>query len=293
MTVATQDIEVRARAFEEKRPRLLGVAHRMLGSADEAEDAVQETWIRLHRSDAESVENLDGWLTTVVGRVCLDMLRARGRREDLLGEHAAPPAASRSEADYDPEQAALLADSLGPALLVVLDALDPDERLAFVLHDTFAVPFADIAAIIGRSPAATRQLASRARRRVHGTSPLPDLRRQHTIVSAFLAAARSGEFEPLVALLAPDVAMSADDTAVRIGAAPLTRGADGVAKIFNGGAAAARVALIDDTVGVVWQSKKRTIVAFSFTVVDGRITAIALVGEPGRLKDLDIVLLDR
>ncbi|NGO72577.1 sigma-70 family RNA polymerase sigma factor [Streptomyces boncukensis] len=281
-----------ARAFEDRRPRLRSVAHRILGSSDEAEDAVQEAWIRLQRSDAEAVENLDGWLTTVVGRICLDMLRARNRRAELLDEHAAPSDAAVDAEISDPEHAALLADSLGLALLVILDRLEPDERLAFVLHDMFAVPFADIAPIVGRSPAATRQLASRARRRVHGAAPLPDLRRQHKIVDAFLSAARNGEFERLLALLAPDVAMRADDTAVRIGAAALTQGAHGVASVFSGGAEAARVSVIDGSVGAVWQSKKRTIVAFDFTVEDGRITAIDLVAEPDRLRNLDIVVLD-
>ncbi|MGV9941039.1 sigma-70 family RNA polymerase sigma factor [Streptomyces sp. NPDC003401] len=287
-----QENERLARTFEEKRPRLHAVAHRMLGSTDEAEDAVQEAWIRLHRSDTDSVENLDGWLTTVVGRVCLDILRARSRREEFFEEHADPAAGPRSQDAADPEQAAMLADSVGLALMVVLDTLDPDERLAFVLHDTFAVPFADIAAIIGRSPAATRQLASRARRRVHGASPLPDLRRQHKIVDAFLTAARNGEFERLLSLLAPDAAMRADDTAVRIGAAPLTRGARDVASVFSGGAEAARIALVDGSVGAVWQSKVRPIVVFRFTLEDERITAIDLVAEPERLRELDVVVLD-
>ncbi|WP_407564720.1 sigma-70 family RNA polymerase sigma factor [Streptomyces sp. 184] len=284
--------ELLARTFEEKRPRLQAVAHRMLGSAEEAEDAVQEAWIRLHRNGAESVENLDAWLTTVVGRVCLDVLRARSRREELFEEHADPVPAPPADETADPEQAAMLADSVGKALLVVLDTLEPDERLAFVLHDMFAVPFADIAAVIDRSPAATRQLASRARRRVQGASPLPDLRRQHEIVSAFFTAARNGEFDRLLALLAPDVAMRADDTAVRIGAAQATRGAQGVAKVFSGGAEAARLALVDGSVGAVWQSKSRTIVAFRFTVEDGRITAIDLVAEPDRLDGMDIAVLE-
>jgi RNA polymerase sigma factor (sigma-70 family) len=290
--VVTQENERLARTFEEKRPRLHAVAHRMLGSTDEAEDAVQETWIRLHRSDTDTVENLDGWLTTVIGRVCLDILRARNRREEFLEEHADPSAEPPTEDISDPEQAAMLADSVGLALMVVLDTLDPDERLAFVLHDMFAVPFADIAAVIGRSPAATRQLASRARRRVHGASPLPDLRRQRKIVDAFLTAARNGEFEHLLTLLAPNATMHADDTAVRIGAAPVTQGSQGVAGIFSGGAEAARVALIDGSVGAVWQSNVRPIVAFVFTIEDGKITTIDLVAEPERLRELDIVVLD-
>ncbi len=285
------DSELLARTFEEKRPRLQAVAHRMLGSSEEAEDAVQEAWIRLHRYGAESVNNLDAWLTTVVGRVCLDILRARNRREELFEDHADPAPAAPADETADPEQAAMLADSVGLALLVVLDTLEPDERLAFVLHDMFAVPFNDIAAVIERSPAATRQLASRARRRVQGASPLPDLRRQHKVVSAFLTAARNGEFDRLLALLAPDVAMQADDAAVRIGAAQATHGARGVAKIFSGGAQAARLALVDGAVGAVWQSNTRTIVAFRFTVEDGRVTAIDLVAEPEQLDKLDIAVL--
>ncbi|MFF7153552.1 sigma-70 family RNA polymerase sigma factor [Streptomyces sp. NPDC008139] len=281
-----------ARAFEERRARLLATAHRVLGSFDEAEDAVQEAWIRLDRSDAAAVENLDGWLTTVVGRICLDILRARSRRQELAGEQADAAAVTGDDEAYDPEQAAVLADSVGLALLVVLDTLTPDERLAFVLHDMFAVPYEDIASIVGRGQAATRQLASRARRRVHDASPLPDLRRQREVVGAFLSAAREGEFERLVALLAPDAAMRADDTAVRIGAAPVTRGARGIAGVFSGGAEAARIALVDSSVGAVWQPGKRTVVAFAFTVEDGRITAIDLVAEPGRLRELDIVVLD-
>jgi RNA polymerase sigma-70 factor (ECF subfamily) len=291
MMVVMHETELLARSFEERRPRLQAVAHRMLGSAEEAEDAVQEAWIRLHRNGAESVENLDAWLTTVVGRVCLDILRARDRRAVLFDDDADPAPATPADETADPEQAALLADSVGTALLVVLDTLEPDERLAFVLHDMFAVPFSDIAAVIERSPAATRQLASRARRRVQGASPPPDLRRQHQIVGAFFTAARNGDFDRLLELLAPDVAMQADDTAVRIGAAQATHGAQRVAKIFSGGAEAARLALVDGSVGAVWQSKTRTIVAFRFTLEDGRITTIELVAEPGRLGELDIVVL--
>lgn len=281
-----------ARSFEEKRPRLQAVAHRMLGSAEEAEDAVQEAWIRMHRYGAESVDNLDAWLTTVVGRVCLDVLRARSRRAVLFDDEADPAPAAPADESADPEQAALLADSVGMALLVILDTLEPDERLAFVLHDMFAVPFPDIAAVIERSPAATRKLASRARRRVQGAAPLPDLRRQHEVVSAFLIAARNGEFDRLLQLLAPDVAMRADAAAVRIGAEQATHGAQGVAKIFSGGAQAAQLALVGGSVGAVWRRMSRTLVAFRFTLEGGRITAIELVAEPGRLRDLDIAVLD-
>lgn len=283
-----------ARQFEKKRPRLHAVAHRMLGSPSEAEDAVQETWIRLHRSDADMVENLDGWLTTVVGRVCLDMLRARARREEMLEEHfGTPPPAPRTEAD-DPEHAAVVAESVGLALLVVLDTLDPVERLVFVLHDMFAVPFADIAPIVDRSPAAARQLASRARRRVQGAVPLPDLRRQRKIVDAFLAASRGGDFDGLLELLAPDVVMNADRTSVDIGATALVRGAHDVAKSFSGRAREARTALVDGVPGAVWEKGGRPAVVFRFTVADGLVTAIELVADAERLAGLDIVgLADR
>ncbi|WP_328666185.1 sigma-70 family RNA polymerase sigma factor [Streptomyces sp. NBC_00322] len=280
--------------FEENRPRLKAVAYRMLGSRSEAEDAVQEAWLRLHRSDPDTVENLSGWLTTVVGRVCLDMLRSRtSRREDLLDE---PPSVSVTDHQYviDPEQEVLLADSVGLALLVVLDTLDPAERLAFVLHDMFALPFDEIAPIVDRTPAAARQLASRARRRVRGAArvPEPDVSRQREIVDAFLAAARGGEFDALLTVLDPDVVLRADSAAVRAGAAGLIRGASAVADTFSGRAQLAQTALVDGAVGAVWAPRGRPLVVFGFTITDGKISAIDLVAEPERLRRLDLAFLN-
>src|SRR5580765_7261989 len=220
-----------AARFEEHRDHLTRVAYRMLGSPAEAEDAVQEAWLRLSRSDAEAVANLGGWLTTVVGRVCLDMLRARrARREDYVGSWLPEPIVA-PEGETSPEQEALLADSVGLALLVVLETLTPAERLAFVLHDTFGVPFDEIAPIVGRTPAAARQLASRARRRVQG-APVPDvdLDGQWAVADAFLAAARDGDFERLLAVLDPDVVVRSDWGAGRPGAISLVTGAQAVAE---------------------------------------------------------------
>ncbi|WP_406301475.1 sigma-70 family RNA polymerase sigma factor [Streptomyces sp. NBC_00885] len=283
-----------AARFEENRPRLKAVAYRMLGSRSEAEDAVQEAWLRLHRSDPDTVENLSGWLTTVVGRVCLDMLRSRtSRREDLLDE---PPSASVTDHRHviDPEQEVLLADSVGLALLVVLDTLDPAERLAFVLHDMFALPFDEIAPIVDRTPAAARQLASRARRRVRGAArvPEPDVPRQREIVDAFLAAARGGEFDALLTVLDPDVVLRADSAAVRAGATGLVRGASAVADTFSGRAQLAQTALVDGAVGAVWAPRGRPLVVFGFTITDGKISAIDLVAEPERLRRLDLAFLN-
>ncbi|MFF3400003.1 sigma-70 family RNA polymerase sigma factor [Streptomyces sp. NPDC002659] len=283
-----------AARFEENRPRLKAVAYRMLGSRNEAEDAVQEAWLRLHRSDPDTVENLSGWLTTVVGRVCLDMLRSRtSRREDLLD---APPSASVTDHRHviDPEQEVLLADSVGLALLVVLDTLDPAERLAFVLHDMFALPFDEIAPIVDRTPAAARQLASRARRRVRGAArvPEPDVSRQREIVDAFLAAARGGEFDALLTVLDPDVVLRADSAAVRAGASGLVRGASAVADTFSGRAQLAQTALVDGAVGAVWAPRGRPLVVFGFTITDGKISAIDLVAEPERLRRLDLAFLN-
>ncbi|WP_406397651.1 sigma-70 family RNA polymerase sigma factor [Streptomyces sp. NBC_00879] len=283
-----------AARFEENRPRLKAVAYRMLGSRSEAEDAVQEAWLRLHRSDPDTVENLSGWLTTVVGRVCLDMLRSRtSRREDLLDE---PPSASVTDHRHviDPEQEVLLADSVGLALLVVLDTLDPAERLAFVLHDMFALPFDEIAPIVDRTPGAARQLASRARRRVRGAArvPEPDVSRQREIVDAFLAAARGGEFDALLTVLDPDVVLRADSAAVRAGATGLVRGASAVADTFSGRAQLAQTALVDGAVGAVWAPRGRPLVVFGFTITDGKISAIDLVAEPERLRRLDLAFLN-
>jgi RNA polymerase sigma-70 factor (ECF subfamily) len=283
-----------AQGFEANRAHLRAVAYRMLGSPSEADDAVQEAWLRLSRSDTSGVENLGGWLTTVVARVCLNMLAARSsRREEPLGVHLPDPVGG-PEDGIDPEQEALLADSVGPALLVVLDTLTPAERLAFVLHDLFAVPFDEIAAILGRSPAAARQLASRARRRVQGSSPDPaaDLRRQRAVVDAFLAAARGGDFEALLALLDPDVVLRADPAAVQAGAAAEVRGAREVAGTFSGRARFARPALVDGAAGAVWAPGGQPRVVFGFTIADGRIVGIELLSDPERLRQLDLAILD-
>src|SRR5213596_435811 len=236
-----------AEQFEAYRTHLRAVAYRMLGDLTEADDAVQESWLHLSRSDTSGVENLGGWLTTVVARVCLDMLRSRNsRREEPLGVHVPDPIVSREDG-MDPEQEALLADSVGLALLVVLDTLNPAERLAFVLHDLFAVPFDEIAPIVGRSPTATRQLASRARRRVRagGAAPERSVLRQREVVDAFLAASRGGDFEGLLTLLDPDVVLRADPGAVPPGGSRVVHGATAVARLFSGRAQAAQPALIN------------------------------------------------
>src|SRR5215472_1509137 len=279
-----------AARFEESRPHLRLVAYRMLGSLPEADDAVQNSWLRLSGANASELENLTGWLTTVVARECLKMLRARRRRrEEPIGDALVTTAAGAD----DPEAEALLADTVGLALMVVLDALAPAERIAFVLHDVFALPFDEIAPIVERSPAATRQLASRARRRVRGadTAPDADLTRRREVVRAFLAASRNGDLGALVAVLDPDVVARADQAVVRTGAEPEVRGVDAVAAIFLGRARAARLALINGVTGVVWAAGGRPRVVFNFTLTGGKITAIDLVGDPGRLEQLDLVTL--
>lgn len=286
------DGDVLAQGFEEHRPRLRAVARRMLGSTSEADDALQEAWLRIDRAGAEGVENLGGWLTTVVARICLDALRARrARPEDPAGTRP-PEAAPAGRDPAGPEDDALVADSVGVALLVVLDTLSPAERLAFVLHDLFDVPFAEIAPIVDRSPAATRQLASRARRRVLGTGPTPGRRRarQREIVAAFLAAAHDGDFETLIALLDPDAVLRADPAAVRMGVAAEIVGADGVARRFSG-ALGARLALVDGAAGAVWAPRGRPRVVFAFTTSGGRITAIEQLAEADRLARLDVEIL--
>jgi RNA polymerase sigma-70 factor (ECF subfamily) len=282
-----------AERFEENRTHLRAVAYRMLGSLSEADDAVQESWLRLSRSDTSGVENLGGFLTTVVARVCLDMLRSRrSRREEPLDEHLPKPVVSDADGT-DPEHEALLADSVGPALLVVLDTLAPAERLAFVLHDMFAVPFDQIAPIVGRSPDAARQLASRARRRVHGaTVPDADLTRQRTVVDAFLAASRDGDFDALLALLDPDVVLRADIAAVQAGALKEVHGAPAVAATFAGRARAARPALVNGVAGAVWAPGGRPRIVFDFTMSDGKIVAIELLADPERLRRLDLAVRD-
>jgi RNA polymerase sigma factor (sigma-70 family) len=288
--------------FEGHRARLKSVAYRMLGSTSEAEDAVQEAWLRLSRLGAGGIDNLGGWLTTVVARVCLNMLRSRrSRREEALegplgeplGAHVPDPIVGRLDG-ADPEHEALLADGVGLALLVVLEALSPAERLAFVLHDTFGVPFAEIAPIVGRSPAAARQLASRARNRVRGAAPAPetDLASQREVVDAFLAASRGGDFEALLAVLDPDVVVRADRAAVRAGASREVRGAAAVAGTFSGRARFTRPALVNGAAGAVWAPGGRPRVVFGFTITGGKVVGIELLADPERLRELDLVVLD-
>ncbi|MEV5377038.1 sigma-70 family RNA polymerase sigma factor [Streptomyces nondiastaticus] len=285
--------------FEEHRPRLRAVAYRMLGSLTEADDAVQETWLRLDRTDAAEIANLGGWLTTVIGRVCLNLLRSREqRREDPLEIRIPDPVISREDgtAGADPEQEALLVDSVGLAMLVVLQSLGPAERLAFVLHDMFHVPFDDIAPLIEKTPAATRQLASRARRRVQGAAPAPDpdLARQRVAVDAFFAAARDGDFEALVSVLDPDVVLRSDGGTARTGLSVLIRGARTVAaQATSWGKLSpfAFPALINGVAGVVVVPQKQPVSVMSFTVVEGRITTIEVLADPERLRRLDLSVL--
>ena len=284
--------------FEASRPRLQAMAYRMLGSLTEAEDAVQETWIRLSGSDAERIDNLGGWLTTVLSRVCLGILRTRRtRREEPIEQEVPTPEG------LTPEEDVVLADTMGPALLLVLDTLTPAERLAFVLHDLFAVPFDEVAPIVGRSPAAARQLASRARRRVQGTDEMPsgDRRRQQEIVDAFLAASRRGDYAALVSLLDPDAVLRADRAAVEMAVAnrdrgapllaPEVRGARGVATALIGRATAAKLALIEGTPGAVWAPGGRPKAAFAFHVVGDTIAEIEIVTDPAVVAALDIEIL--
>jgi RNA polymerase sigma-70 factor, ECF subfamily len=286
-----------ATRFEEHRSHLRSVAYRMLGSATEADDAVQESWLRLSRTGAEGIDNLGGWLTTVVARVSLNMLRSRQhRREEPLDEQPPEPRVGGA-ARRDPEEEALLADSVGLALLVVLDTLTPAERLAFVLHDMFAVPFEDIAPIVDRSPDATRQLASRARRRVRGVAAVPevDLVRQREIVDAFLAAARRGDFDGLVGLLDPDVVLHADVGAGPAGSPRELRGAAVVASsaaTFSARARFSQVALVDGAVGVVVAPRGRLFLVLGYEFGGDRITRIDVIAEPDRLRDLDLAILD-
>ena len=286
--------------FEASRPRLQSVAYRILGSLTAAEDAVQETWIRLNRSDAESIDNLGGWLTTVVSRVCLGMLRSRRNQHEELLE---PDERELELALVGPEEEAVLADTIGPALLVLLETLAPSERLAFVLHDLFAVPFEDIAPIVGRSPGAARQLASRARRRVQGSDEVrsEDRRRQQEVVEAFLAASRLGNFEALVTMLDPDAVLRAARAAVKTAAAnrdrgapllaPQVRGARAVAMALAGRATAAKVALIDGTPGAVWAPGGRPRAVFAFRVVGNTIAEIEIVTDPAVVAGLQVQVL--
>jgi len=286
--------ELLAREFEAQRPRLRAVAYRMLGSLSEAEDAVQDAWLRLSRTDASEVENLAGWLTTVVARVALNMLRSRKtRREESLDVHVPDPIIDPADGT-DPEHEALLADSVGLALLVVLETLAPAERLAFVLHDMFAVPFDEIAPIVERSPEATRQLASRARRRVQGTAPTPDadLNAQWEVVDAFLAAARNGDFDALVAVLDPDVQLRAD--AGVTGLSRYTRGAETVASqalMFSRLDLTMRRALINGAAGMVSLRNGRPFSVGAMIVRGGRIVEIDILADPERLAELDLTVL--
>jgi RNA polymerase sigma factor (sigma-70 family) len=282
-----------AQRFEANRTHLRAVAYRLLGSFSEADDAVQETWLHLSRADPSGVDNLGRWLTTVVARVCLDMLRSRtARREEPLGVHLPDPIIRHQDA-LDPEQEALLAEGVGLALQVVMDQLAPAERLALVLHDTFAVPFEEIAAILGRSPAATRQLASRARRRVRASTALPDadLARQRRVVDAFLAAARNGDLDALVAVLDPDVVVRADWGKMPAGASRTLRGPRAVAKqalAFSQRARSARPALVNGTAGVVADTGGRLLAVMGFTVSGGKIVEIDILADPARLRRLDL-----
>jgi RNA polymerase sigma-70 factor (ECF subfamily) len=279
--------------FESQRERLRGVAYRMLGSLSEADDAVQEAWLRLGRSDASEIGNLGGWLTTVVARICLDMLRARkARREEAL--ETGPEPVANDDAETRLQQEAELADSVGLALLVVLQTLGPAERIAFVLHDMFDLPFDEIAPIVGRSPTAARQLASRARRRVQG-KPVPpgaNWTGQRAIVDAFLAAARGGDMQGLLAALDPDVVVRTDATAARVaGGQREFRGAERVALFYRGKAQAARPALVDGVPGVVVAPRGRLLVALKLGFANGRIAAIDVVMDPDRLSRLPVAVL--
>ena len=275
--------ETLARRFEASRPRLHAIAVRMLGSTAEADDAVQEAWLRASRAGTEGVDNVEGWLTTIVSRICLDLLRARTRTAAR-----AEAAAEVAEPAPSPEEDAALADAIGPALLVVLDALSPAERLAFVLHDLFAVPFDEVAAILRRSPAAARQLASRARRRVQGADRDGDPERERPVVEAFLAAARSGDFAALVELLDPDAVYRADEAAVAGGAAPLLVGAGAVAEAFVGRAQEAEPAVLDDVLGVVVAPGGRVLLVLEVAVEDGRIVEVDVVADRERLAALGL-----
>lgn len=281
--------------FAAQRPRLRAVAYRMLGSVTEADDALQEAWIRTTRSDSGSINNIDAWLSTLVGRVCIDMLRARrSRREDLTWTWLPQPVVS-TDVTLDPEQASLLADSVGLALLVVLETLEPAERLAFVLHDMFAVPYAEIAPILDRSPVATRQLASRARRRVRGsaTTPDPDLSTQRRVVDAFLAAARAGDFEELLKVLDPDVVFRVD-TGPRTWLAPalLTGAVDVAGHASTHGprfATLCEPTLVNGAAGLIARTASDVLAVVAMTVIDGRVTEIDLVLDPDKLPEASVV----
>jgi RNA polymerase sigma factor (sigma-70 family) len=290
--VTVNEQEWQTEQFERHRPHLQAVAYRMLGSVSEADDAVQEAWLRLNRSGAADVANLGGWLTTVVGRVCLDMLRARrARHEEYVGSWLPEPIVS-VDGESDPEQEAMIADSVGLALLVVLETLTPAERLAFVLHDMFAVSFEEIAPIVGRSPAAARQLASRGRRRVRGAAAAPDvdLAHQREVVDAFLAASRSGDFDALLAVLDPDVVFRVDAGADSPLARPPVTGAEEVARtvLARGSRFAphARPAVVNGVAGLIIGPERRPIAVVAMTVARGKVATIDLVIDPDKLRGL-------
>src|SRR6266487_1089955 len=289
------DEQFLAARFEQHRAELRAVAYRMLGSLSDADDAVQEAWLRLSSSADDEIDNLGAWLTTVVGRVCLNMLRARTRRREAAMPVHIPDPIVAPEGELDPEHQAILADSVGLALLVVLDALSPDERLAFVMHDMFAVPYKDIAAMIGRSPVATRQLASRAKRRVQGEAPRSDagLSEQRQIVDAFFAAARDGDFEALVAVLDPDVVLRSDGGARRAGATFLVRGAAEVASramIYASMSPFVLPAIVNGSAGVVVAPRGTAFSVMAFTVRHGKVIAIDSLADPSRLGRLDLAV---
>jgi RNA polymerase sigma-70 factor, ECF subfamily len=286
-----------AERFEENRARLRAVAYWMLGSMNEADDAIQEAWIRLSRSDDENIENLGGWLTTVVSRVCLDILRSRkSRGEEPIDEQVSAPVTA-SGPGTDPEQEALLADSVGLALLVVLGRLTPAERVAFVLHDMFAVPFEEIAPIVGRTPTAARQLASRARRRVQGapTAPVGSISEQLGVANTFLAALRAGDIEGLISVLDPDVVVHVDEAAVRPGAPREVRGAQNWARgavAFAAMARSVQPALVDGSVGLVWAPRGRLLRVLTFTLEHGKIAQVEIIADTARLHDLNVAVLN-
>jgi RNA polymerase sigma factor (sigma-70 family) len=280
--------------FEADRSHLRAVALRILGNVEDADDALQEAWLRLSTTDAGDIENLTGWLTTVVSRICLNALRSRRRRPAAPVEDGATVVPFPVRTPVTPEEQALLADSMGQALLVVLDRLNPAERISFVLHDLFSLSFEEIAGILDKSPEACRQLASRARRRVRIEEDLTfDPQRQHQIVDAFLAAAKTGDFQMLLSLLSPDVELVADTAAVTMGAPLRLVGPNDVATRFSGGAKAARVALLDGLAGLVWAQGGTTKVAFEFTVVGGQVTKVEMIGDADVLGEIDIEPLRR
>ncbi|GHO43816.1 sigma-70 family RNA polymerase sigma factor [Ktedonospora formicarum] len=283
-----------AEQFEANRTHLQAVAYRMLGSLAEADDAVQESWLRLSRSDTSYVDNLGGWLTTVTARICLDMLRSRNSRREEPLDTTESASGRGNEGGIDPEQETLMADSVGLALLVVLNTLNPAERLAFVLHDIFAMPFEEIAPIVERTPTATRQLASRARRRVQGkpTSSDADLAYQREAVDAFLAASRDGDFNALLSVLDPNVVFRHDSVSLPAGAAKEIHGAQAVAREFAGRAQGARPALVNGAVGVIVAHHGHLFLVLNLTLADGKISEINVVADPEHLNQIDLAVLD-